>query len=445
MNSALNSPLEGVQAACTPVDEAQRLATLRNLGLLDSAPSQSFDRATRLAAALLQVPIVLVSLVDENRQWFKAKIGLNATETPREVSFCAHAVCNREPLIVPDATRDARFSGNPLVTGAPHIRAYLGIPIYSKEGHAIGTLCAIDTEVHAFTDVDVRHLVDCTKVLEDLVHSHELSLGTNAILRLAMERERRFKCLVSLTSQIIWTNNAEGRMAGESSLVGLRSPARRLMNTKTLAGQALCTRRMHSRRLMNGIAVLPRSAHFSLNTGCGGMTASTGTCSVDAAPVVDDDGSIREWVGVHHDITERRLQEEKILAQEAHFRFLADAVPQMVWTARPDGFADYYNQQWFAYTGMTPEQTARGEWGPIHPDDVQNSKQVWNHSVETGDPYQVEQRFKRITDGVYRWHLCRAVRLQDKVRRNGQMVRCLHGCPRLQGGRSDEPVVTSRT
>ena len=414
MNSLPAPSPAGMQVACIPVNEAQRLETLRKLGLLDSAPSESVDRATRLAAALLRVPIVLVSLVDENRQWFKSRIGLNATETSRDVSFCAHAVFNREPLIVPDATRDARFAGNPLVTGAPHIRAYLGMPIFTREGHAIGTLCAIDTEVHAFTPDEVRHLVDCTKVIEDLIHSHEISQSTAAILRLATEREQRFQSLVSLTSQVIWTNNAEGRMEGEQpgwgAFTGQTFPEYQNF------GWATAVHPEDARPTIDEWnRCVAEKRPFVFEHRVRRHDGVYRMCSIDATPILQDDGSIREWVGVHHDITERRRQEEKIIAQEAHFRFLADAVPQMVWTARPDGFADYYNQQWFAYTGMQLQQTERGEWGPIHPDDVEHSKQLWNRSVETGDPYQVEHRFKRISDGAYRWHLCRAVRLQDEL------------------------------
>ncbi len=408
------SPMEGLQSACTPVDEVQRLETLRNLGLLDSAPSDSFDRTTRLAAALLRVPIVLISLVDENRQWFKSKIGLSAAETSREVSFCAHAVFNREPLIVFDATRDSRFAGNPLVTGAPYIRAYLGIPLFSREGHAIGTLCAIDTKVHAFTDEDVRHLVDCTKVLEDLIHSQQIAQSTSAILRLATEREQRFQCLVSLTSQVIWTNNAEGRMEGEQP--GWGAFTGQTFDEYQGFGWAAAVHPEDAQPTIDEWnRCVAEKRPFLFEHRVRRHDGVYRICSIDAAQILNDDGSIRQWVGVHHDITERRQQEERILAQEAHFRFLADAVPQMVWTARPDGFADYYNQQWFAYTGMTAQQTERGEWGPVHPDDVKNSKRVWDHSVNTGEPYQVEHRFKRISDGAYRWHLCRAVRLQDEL------------------------------
>src|SRR5271156_5575861 len=106
-----------MQSACIPFDESQRLAALCNLGLLDSAPSESFDRVTRIAAELLFVPIVLVSLVDANRQWFKSKVGIATAEILRDISFCAHAVFSRQPLIIPDATKDARFAANPLVTG----------------------------------------------------------------------------------------------------------------------------------------------------------------------------------------------------------------------------------------------------------------------------------------------------------------------------------------
>ena len=411
--STTSSPA-GTRAAFTPVDEARRLDTLRNLGLLDSAPSASFDRATRLAADLLQVPIVLISLVDENRQWFKSKIGLSATETSRQMSFCAHAVFDRKPLVVPDATRDARFVDNPLVIGTPYIRSYLGIPIFSREGHAIGTLCAIDTAVRAFTDLDVRKLTDCTELVEELIHSQELAKSTKDILGLANEREQRFQCLVSLTSQVIWTNSAEGRMEGEQPGWG------------AFTGQTFD----QYQGFGWSAAVHPEDAQPSVDEWNNCVAAKSRflfehrvrrhdgvyrICSIDAAPILNADGSIREWVGVHHDITERRRQEEEIRAQEANFRFLADAVPQMVWTARPDGIADYYNQQWFSYTGMTRRQAERGDWGPIHPDDVQNSTLIWRQSVENGEPYQVEHRFKRITDGAYRWHLCRAVRLQDDL------------------------------
>ena len=129
--------------------ETVRLATLRGYGVLDTPNEPAFDAIVRKARTALQVPIVLVSLVDENRQWFKARLGLDATETPRCISFCTHALFRSDMLIIPDATLDEKFAANPLVTGAPHIRFYAGAPLKAPNGSRIGTLCAIDTKPRA--------------------------------------------------------------------------------------------------------------------------------------------------------------------------------------------------------------------------------------------------------------------------------------------------------
>lgn len=128
-----------------PPSEPARLVALRAHQVLDTAPEEAFDAITALAARIADAPTALVSLVDDTRQWFKSRVGFPAPETPREVSFCAHAILEPDrPLVVPDASADARFSDNALVTSEPGIRFYAGFPLRSSEGHGLGTLCVID-------------------------------------------------------------------------------------------------------------------------------------------------------------------------------------------------------------------------------------------------------------------------------------------------------------
>lgn len=143
------------QPAGLPPDEERRLAALRELGMLDTPPEERFDRLTRLAAALFGVPIALITLVDRDRQWLKSRHGIDVRETPRDSSFCAHALFGDDVMVVPDTRHDSRFADNPLVTGEPHVRFYAGYPIRDASGVGFGTLCLVDTRPR---DLDGREL-----------------------------------------------------------------------------------------------------------------------------------------------------------------------------------------------------------------------------------------------------------------------------------------------
>jgi diguanylate cyclase (GGDEF)-like protein len=164
-----------------PADEQQRLRDLQRYALLDTPADPHLDRIVRLASAVLNMPIALVSLVDQDRQWFLARYGLEVVETPRRVAFCAHTIAADQILVVPDALEDQRFQGNPLVLQDPKIRFYAGAPLRSPQGHNLGTLCVIDRRPREFTPEQVALL----KLMADLV-MRELDL-----------RQRSMQCPVT--------------------------------------------------------------------------------------------------------------------------------------------------------------------------------------------------------------------------------------------------------
>ena len=149
-----------------PDNEAVRLKNLHSLKLLDTAPEERFDRLTRLARRLFDVPIALVSLVDANRQWFKSSAGLEVSETPREVSFCGHAILQDQILEICDAEQDERFHDNPLVTDTPGIRFYAGHPLGLEDGSKLGTLCLLDTKPRRLNDEERELLRDLARMAE---------------------------------------------------------------------------------------------------------------------------------------------------------------------------------------------------------------------------------------------------------------------------------------
>ena len=175
-----------MQAAAIPADEIHRLQILHRYHILDTAQEEVFDELADLAASICNAPIALISLVDKSRQWFKARVGLEAEETARSVSFCAHAILQPNLFIVPDTLTDERFVDNPLVTGPPNIRFYAGAPLFTEEGYGLGTLCVIDSKPRTLSDEQQKALLVLrTHVLKLL----DLRLKTRELADLNRELE----------------------------------------------------------------------------------------------------------------------------------------------------------------------------------------------------------------------------------------------------------------
>ena len=155
-----------------PHDEAARLIALHSYKLLDTDPSAEFDAVVERAADIFDAPIGALSLVDEDRQWFKAAVGLQVSETPRAVSFCAHAMLGDRPMVVQDARLDPRFARNPLVTGPLSIRFYIGAPLIGRGGVRLGSLCAIKPEPRQATDLECRQLASLARLAVARMEMH---------------------------------------------------------------------------------------------------------------------------------------------------------------------------------------------------------------------------------------------------------------------------------
>ena len=252
-----------------PSNEAARLVRLRELMVLDSAAEPLFDNLVRMASLACGVPIGLLSLIDEERQWFKANVGLaGVSETPRDMAFCAHAIMNDTLFEVPDTTQDARFANNPLVTGQPDIRFYAGAPLLLPGGERVGTLCVLDRQAHSLTAAQADTLrslaqlaVDALLMRRDLIarsllvrSSFEQQLAeSEARHRAIVEEQTEFVSLARADGSLLYLNPAYARHFGRSTaelvgtnLVDLVEPADRdLVRQRTewvlSTGQTLST------------------------------------------------------------------------------------------------------------------------------------------------------------------------------------------------------------
>jgi GAF domain-containing protein len=177
-----------------PANEAARIEALKEYHILDTKPEQAYDDIVILAAHICKAPIAMISLVDEGRQWFKAKFGLSRRQTPRDLAFCAHAILDHKPMVVPDATKDKRFAGTALVEGEPHIRFYTGIPLTNSDGLAMGTLCVIDHRPRTLAAEELMALQALSRQVMALLESRRVS----AHLAEALDHVKRLQALLPI-------------------------------------------------------------------------------------------------------------------------------------------------------------------------------------------------------------------------------------------------------
>lgn len=403
---------------CSSWNEIDRLAALQSYGILDTDREAAFDDVVALIARICEAPIAVVNLIDAERQWFKAETGLGVRETPLATSFCAKALLQQDGMVVPDATVDARFACNPLVTEEPHLRFYAGRLLKTKDGLPLGTLCVLDTKARP----------------EGLTELQEMALNTLAdqvmtqleLRRALLDRDRSdqtARLAVEASAYVgawDWDILKDRVVAddGFAQMYGVDPAAAR-----TGAPIATFTSSIHADDALRVQAEIEGAM-----SGDGEFVSEyrlmgdSGVRWVFARGQVyfGSDGVPVRFPGIAVDVTERKKTEADLAEiaralseSESRFRVLADAMPQMVWSTLPDGFHDYYNARWYEFTGVPLGSTDGEGWNDMfHADDQERAWAVWRHSLETGDPYEIEYRLKHHS-GTYRWTLGRAVAIRD--------------------------------
>jgi two-component system NtrC family sensor kinase len=183
--------------------DRERVAALEKYAILDTEPEQAFDDLTLLASFICKTPIALISLIDEDRQWFKSKIGMKPSETPRDIAFCSVAIQQPEVMVVPDTLKDERFRNNPFVTSEPNIRFYAGAPLINEDGYALGTLCVIDKAPREITDDQKEALHALSRlVLSQLEFRRNLLLLKDALTERTKDEHEREREIMKLQQQL---------------------------------------------------------------------------------------------------------------------------------------------------------------------------------------------------------------------------------------------------
>lgn len=301
-----------------PPNEKERVELLHALELLDSPPEAPFDRITRLAARALGVPIALVSLVDDNRQWFKSRVGLEVSETSRDVALCAHTIALSRPLVVADALQDERFFDSPLVAGAPHIRFYAGVPIVSTDGLALGTLCAIDQQPRQLSADELEMLCDLAEILSQEVQQREMLLHARTQLKksgsLLASHEARYRAMFELASVGIamvapdgsWLslNNALCEIVGYTAEELMQVTFQAITHPDDLA-----TDLVHLQRLERG-----EIEGYQLEKRYLRKNGESVWVALSVTRKIGDDGESEYYIAIVKDIQARKEAEEALLA-----------------------------------------------------------------------------------------------------------------------------------
>ncbi len=387
--------------------EAARLGALDRYRMLDTPREQDFDEIAEAAAELCEVPIGVVNLIGDGRQFFKAEVGLGVRETPLESSFCRQAILQEDFLYVPDARHDPRFEDNPLVVGDPGLRFYAGALLKTADGHPIGTVCVLDTKPHQLTE---RQRKGLARLARQTMAQMELrrSLRAQEEQRLLHER-----IVDGATDYAIVATDAAGRVTrwntGAERTLGWTQAEMlgRAVDAFFTPDDRASGRPEIEMRLAEKNGSAPDERWHVRKDG------SRFWASGKMMPLRSDDGRTVGFLKILRDRTRERDAGAALEASELRYRSLVEVSPQVVWFGDIDGNVTYCNAYWYAYTGLPANETGETSWmGVIHPDHRDATRRAWLAASRDGRDYEVEFLLRR-ADGMYRWFLSRARPIRD--------------------------------
>lgn len=406
-----------MRIAPLPADETQRLEALRALQILDTPPEERFDRITRLAQRLFDVPIATVTLIDANRQWFKSKQGLENSESTRDVAFCAHTILQDDAMVVPDTLQDDRFHDNPLVTGAPNIRFYAGHPLHAAKGERLGTFCIIDRKPR---ELDKNQLM----VLRDLAALAETEL--NALpLREALDRLSKSQHLLAERDAVIksfFENSPlimgilEMTAGGPRSILVNQAAANFLGRTKEEIQSRTFAEFGMPPDLVELWAEKCREAdkkgalvHFEYERPLGNGVKKW--LSVSCGKLASAE---QRFAYIIEDITDGRRAAEELQRREKLFRQLSSLAPVGIFMTDTQGRCTYVNDRLCTYTGLTEEESIGAGWADaLHPDDRAHVMDAWEKAIKSRKEFELRYRYVR-SNGFVVWVSCHAMAITDK-------------------------------
>ncbi|MDP4528507.1 ATP-binding protein [Alkalimonas delamerensis] len=374
-----------------PDNETQRLQALQQLAVLDTEAEERFDRLTRLARRLFDVPIALITLVDADRQWFKSRQGLDACETGRDISFCGHAILQPDVFVVPDASKDDRFADNPLVTGAPHIRFYAGAPLRTASGYRIGTLCVIDRRPRVL-DQEAQHalrdLADCverelnTLLEEYLRRALDSSEDPQQKLTVQQLLARLLQVLSQTTNGVVitdrdgyvaWVNDGFTRITGYSlaELQG-RKPGAVLQGPDTDPN----TVKQISLALAGGAGFDADLINYT-------KEGTPYWIRIQCNPLLDSSGTIEGFLAIESDVTEEVTLKQQLRQQKNFLENIFQSNITAITVLSDDGRLIKVNRGAAAILGLEEQQLEDGSIGYSDP--------IWHITDLQGLPISPEQ------------------------------------------------------